>query len=115
MSNNSDTDQNQENENGVEAPLHNADALMSISGQAKSLSWVMLIFSAVSLILAVIYDYAVLQSYSSGFGTSIYLLLSFIPLLIGLSFYLILRFISESILFFLDMEIDIQSFGKKKG
>jgi len=116
MSANSNTDQNQKVVHGDEPALHNTNVLMSISGQAKFLSWIMLLFSAVSLVLAVIYNYTMFQhGYSSGLGNSIYYLLSVMPLLIGLSLYLILRFIAESILFFLDMEIDIQDFGKKNG
>ncbi len=115
LNSNTEQPQNQKDENDAESPLYNVEILMGISGQAKILSWVMLAFSIMSFVVAIMIIYSVLKDgYTTGPGNLIYVTLSFLPALFGLSFYIILRYVSESILLFIDLEIDIRDFGKRK-
>jgi hypothetical protein len=92
-----------------EKSLHKTGKLINISVLANILSWIVLITSILFFIFSGIQIYLDISSasYFNFFDFYLYLLM-LAPALICLSFYAILRFISESIPLLLDMHIDFQ-------
>ena len=95
----------------IEAPLYNAEKLISLSIQAKILGWVILVLSIIFIAVATIsmvWHFVASAAYTPGIDDFMYYLSSLSPAFIGLILSILLRIIAEGVLLLMDLEIDLR-------
>ena len=104
----------------IESPLYRFDRLINLSIMSNFLAWFILILSIIFFVATVRnlwtdyfspsfidFDYGYIYDFT-------YYLASFFPSIVGLFFFIILRFVAEGVLLFIDIEMNLRELREKK-